>query len=349
MSEKVILTIWMSFLKMWMSGSAWCGTFWALFSISDVFIGNVLTTSRRLCEVCCCRRVFAGEEDYTFWVNFQEHSVSRLWSIFVAAFFLCTSTVFAQEPDANGCKDHALFTRFPGFRIQRCDVLDFGSHSFRLGAKEVKVEGRRTEIMYYLNEGAKAPGAVALHRNFENAIKKIGGALVGDSGDGDRHYKIVRADVEIWVDVGANINEQYLLQIVEKSAMKQEIEADAATLGAGIKAEGRIAVYGIHFDTGKAEIKPDSEPALNEIAKLLKTQPALKLHVVGHTDNVASLDSNLRLSRARAEAVVAALSGRYSISGVRLVPNGVGPLAPMANNDSEAGRAQNRRVELVKQ
>ncbi|MFZ1615620.1 MAG: OmpA family protein, partial [Holophaga sp.] len=107
--------------------------------------------------------------------------------------------------------------------------------------------------------------------------------------------------------------------------------------------------YGITFDTGKADIKPSSEPALTEIAKLLKGQPALKLHVVGHTDNVAGLDLNLKLSKARAEAVVQALTTKHGIASNRLIPHGVGPVAPVASNDAEAGRAKNRRVELVKQ
>ncbi|PKN56437.1 MAG: hypothetical protein CVU56_16175 [Deltaproteobacteria bacterium HGW-Deltaproteobacteria-14] len=131
--------------------------------------------------------------------------------------------------------------------------------------------------------------------------------------------------------------------------MQQEIVANAAALGAGLAAEGRIAVYGVHFDTGKAAIKPDSAPALQEIAKLLLAQPALKLHVVGHTDNVGGLVPNLELSKARAEAVVAALATTHGVARARLMAHGVGPVAPTASNDTEAGRAKNRRVELVKQ
>ncbi len=271
-------------------------------------------------------------------------------ALLVPAALVCLATpAFAQEPDAEGCKDHKLLTRFPGFRIQRCTNLDFGSHKFVVGKKEQVVEGRYTEIMYYLNEGAKAPGAVTLHRNIQNALAKIGGVQVGNVDGTEQFYRIAKDGAEVWVHVSANINEQYLLRIVEKGAMKQDIAADAAALGAGIKAEGKIAVYGIHFDTGKSEIKPASDPALQEIAKLLKGQPALKLHVVGHTDNVAGLDLNLRLSKARAEAVVAALTAKHGVSAARLIPHGVGPVAPVASNDAEAGRAKNRRVELVKQ
>lgn len=279
----------------------------------------------------------------------EELLMTYRWLIVPAALILFAAPVIAQEPDAKGCKDHSLFTRFPGFRIQRCTLNDFGSHTFSENKKEVVVEGRYTEIMYYKNEDAKAPSPLQVHRNFENAIKKIGGVVTDSGEDGESYLKVAKDGSEVRVNVSMNINEQYLLRIVEKGTMKQEIEADAAALGAGIKADGRIAVYGIQFDTGKSDIKPASEPTLTEIGKMLKAQPTLKLHVVGHTDNVAGLDLNLKLSKARAEAVVQALTARHSVATGRLIPHGVGPVAPVASNDAEAGRAKNRRVELVKQ
>jgi outer membrane protein OmpA-like peptidoglycan-associated protein len=273
----------------------------------------------------------------------------RRWLIVPAVLVLTSALANAQETDASGCKDNQLFNRFPGFYIQRCTLNDFGSHTFRSGKKEVVVEGRYTEIMYYKQENAKAPSPLQVHRNFENAIKKVGGTVQQNEGDGDVYLSLIKDGTEVWVHLSMNIAEQYWLAIVEKGTMKQDIAADAAALGAGIKAEGRIAVYGIQFDTGKADIKPASEPALVEIAKLLKSQPALKLHVVGHTDNVAGLDLNLKLSKARAESVVQALSTRHGVAAVRLIAHGVGPVAPVASNDAEGGRAKNRRVELVKQ
>lgn len=118
---------------------------------------------------------------------------------------------------------------------------------------------------------------------------------------------------------------------------------------AGLKTTGHVEVPGIFFDTGKSDLKPESDASVSEVAKLLKADPALKVYVVGHTDNVASLDLNAKLSQARAEAVVQALVGKHGIAAARLAGRGVGPLAPVASNDSEDGRAKNRRVELVKQ
>lgn len=94
-------------------------------------------------------------------------------------------------------------------------------------------------------------------------------------------------------------------------------------------------------------MKPESKAALDEIAKLLKLDPSLKLHVVGHTDNQGGLEPNFALSKARAQAVSNALQKDYSIAAARLSANGVSSLAPVASNADDAGRAKNRRVELV--
>ena len=109
------------------------------------------------------------------------------------------------------------------------------------------------------------------------------------------------------------------------------------------------ALYGIHFDTNRAELKPESDGALQEIAKLLKQEATLRLLVVGHTDNVGGFDANLALSERRAAAVFEALTSRYGIAPARLRAVGVGMAAPVAHNDTENGRAKNRRVELVRQ
>ena len=109
-----------------------------------------------------------------------------------------------------------------------------------------------------------------------------------------------------------------------------------------------VEVPGIFFDFGKAELKPESDAAIKEIAKLLQANPALKLWVVGHTDAVGSAEANVTLSNARAAAVVKALTQQNAIDPKRLAPFGAGPYAPVSSNDSEDGRARNRRVELVK-
>ncbi len=126
-----------------------------------------------------------------------------------------------------------------------------------------------------------------------------------------------------------------------------KIVADAAALAQAIEREGKVSVYGIYFDTDKSDIKPESKPALDEIAKLLQSRSDLKIFVVGHTDITGALAHNRSLSEARPRAVVKALVSNYSIHAGRLEGYGVGPLAPTAPNASADGRAKNRRVELV--
>jgi OOP family OmpA-OmpF porin len=130
---------------------------------------------------------------------------------------------------------------------------------------------------------------------------------------------------------------------------KKMTVVNADKIQSDIRAEGRIAFYGIFFDFDKAELKSESEAQLAEMALFLKTHADTRVFVTGHTDNKGTLDYNLSLSDRRAKAVVTRLSSRYGISADRLVPRGLGQLAPLASNDTEAGRAKNRRVEMVQQ
>lgn len=153
-----------------------------------------------------------------------------------------------------------------------------------------------------------------------------------------------------WVRVQAwNGGQGVALYIVEEKAMEQYVVADADAMAQEIGLTGKVAVYGIHFDTGKAVVKPESTPALEQIAKLLGEDLELKIFVVGHTDTVGAFDSNMSLSVARAEAVVEVLVSRHGIDSARMRPYGVGPLVPASSNRSDHARALNRRVELVEQ
>jgi outer membrane protein OmpA-like peptidoglycan-associated protein len=142
------------------------------------------------------------------------------------------------------------------------------------------------------------------------------------------------------------------LEIVEAKEMeggKVSANLDAAGMAKGIATEGKVAVYGIYFDTAKADVKPESKAALAEMAKLLQQDAQLKVYVVGHTDNQGVLAQNIDLSQKRAEAVIKALSADYKVDAKRLSAKGIASYAPVASNDADAGRQLNRRVELVKQ
>lgn len=142
------------------------------------------------------------------------------------------------------------------------------------------------------------------------------------------------------------------LQVIEGKAMdggKVVANLKADEMARSIAADGKVAVYGVYFDTDKAAVKPDSKGALGEMAKLLQQDKKLMVHIVGHTDNQGAQAHNVALSQKRAEAVVATLTSEYKVDAKRLSAKGVGSYAPVASNDDDRGREKNRRVELVKQ
>lgn len=141
-----------------------------------------------------------------------------------------------------------------------------------------------------------------------------------------------------------------IVDVLEAKAREQKmVTVSAGEMQKAIAASGRIALYGIQFDLDRATLRPESAATLAEIATLLQQQTALKLRIVGHTDTQGTLDYNLKLSQARADAVRAALTQQHGIAAERLSAHGVAFLAPVASNADEAGRAQNRRVELLPQ
>lgn len=256
----------------------------------------------------------------------------------------------AAKPDKAGCSDHPLFpTRMPDYRIHACEMKEFSSYPFSVpkGPKRV-VEGKFTFLTYKIDDRKEEQSGLAVTRNYENALKKIGGTIAASDPERWVNGSVTVDGKEVWAEAMKG-NGLIWLRIVEKQAMAQHIVADAASFGNDLKATGHTAVYGIYFDTGKAVLKPESTPALLEVAKLLTADAALKLWVVGHTDSEGTVDANMKLAQARAEAVVAALTTTHGIAPARLKGYGVGPLAPVASNDDDAGKAKNRRVELVKQ
>jgi outer membrane protein OmpA-like peptidoglycan-associated protein len=234
----------------------------------------------------------------------------------------------------------------PDFFIIEYEEKEFDSFEFYDSARNpVKVEGRKFYVRYKIKEGVKAPSDLQVIRNYTNAIRKIGGSVLEDRYQA--YMKLKKDAMEIWVAIYGETGETYSLHIVEKAELAQEVTANAAYFAENISQTGHIAVYGLYFDTGKAEVKPESEPTLKEIAVLLGQNPSLKLNVVGHTDTVGDFGFNLKLSQARADSVVKILTSNYGIDVSRLAAYGVGSLAPVASNKTEEGRAKNRRVELV--
>ncbi|MBN2431140.1 MAG: OmpA family protein [Acidobacteria bacterium] len=273
-----------------------------------------------------------------------------LCPIALLALLILMAPILLAEEDAGDCRDHPLFNRMPGFFISECDVKEFDSHEFyTTGGDVIAVEGQKTYLSYSIEEGNQPPSGLQVLRNYDNAVRTAGGTRVYLEGS-DGTWILKRGGKEIWIGVHApGHGEWYTLTIIEKTGMAQDIQINAAAMADNLNSSGRVALYGIYFDTDKADLKAESEPTLQEIARLLQQQSALKLYVVGHTDGTGQLQHNLDLSRRRAQAVVDALIVHHGIPAGRLSARGVGPLAPVATNQTEDGRALNRRVELVKQ
>lgn len=250
------------------------------------------------------------------------------------------------QPDAKGCKDSPLIERFPGSFIQACIDKADDKHNFEnLGPKkETKtLEGEIHQVTYtFPNTASKAQ----VVRNLNTALRLAGYTFLYDSGDyGD--FTVNRG--KTWISEEVSASGHYVQTVMFETTLTQDVTANAAAMSNGITTSGHTVVNGILFDTGKADLKPESAAALKEVVKLLQADPKLKIYVVGHTDNVGQQSANLELSRQRAASVVKALTTQYGVAPDRLQSFGNGSYAPVASNDTEDGRALNRRVELVKQ
>jgi len=292
----------------------------------------------------------------------------------------CRSAALAASDDVTGSKDYPGIGRFAssvitGYEVKDFDATRLQAAPFKDGKAtgERRPEGRVTRIAYRTGPG---PSILEVSKNFETQLAKAGfETLLACNTDDCGGIPFAEAvDVlpipQMWIDgfdyryyagrkaadggetyatvlVSKNNEEIYAQLVVTQVGAMENKMIDAAAMAKGLGETGHIALYGIYFDTDKAVIRPESKPTLDEIAKLLGGQPALHVFIVGHTDNQGAYDYNLDLSRRRAEAVAAALAKSYKVAPGRMRTAGVGFLAPVGSNQSEEGRALNRRVELV--
>lgn len=273
--------------------------------------------------------------------------------------------------------DHALLSRYPGSTVTSKTAKEFDSYTLveslevdgmKFGGRPL--EGQVTRLVY---QNPKERSTLEIFRNYQTALEGAGAKVLFTceqdtcgpgfvrsawnrfnglfaASDGDPRYlaaEVRQGETTAYVAVMVG-RARTQVDVVEIRAMDTGLIAvDPAALAQGIERDGSVRIYGILFDHDKSDIKPESKPALDAIAQLLREQPKLSIFVVGHTDGTGGFDHNMKLSRDRAAAVTRALTGDYAIAAARLAPHGVGPLAPVASNATEAGRKENRRVELV--
>jgi outer membrane protein OmpA-like peptidoglycan-associated protein len=193
-----------------------------------------------------------------------------------------------------------------------------------------------------INSGRVMP--VAFPAAFSNKQRAILAKRSGPDGD-------TWAFIYLMDDTDSNKANYVYEEIVEPKPMTtgQVKVLDAKGMQDALNSDGKVALYGIYFDTDKADVKPESKAELAEMAKLLNGNPKLKVYIVGHTDNQGQFAHNLELSQHRADAVAKALATDYKVPAARMTAKSVASLAPVASNADDAGRAKNRRVELVVQ
>ena len=253
-------------------------------------------------------------------------------------------TTFSQ--DAEGCKEHPMFpNRMPNYLISEC-TNNFNATEFWISpdaSEIVTKEGTTTYIRYDFNaeSGQQKPSVLQILRNYENAAKKIGGTTMyfnKDSATGV--FKIVKNGKEVaWVKVesgGNDSNDFIALTIVELELMKQEITSN--DILTALNNEGRIALY-INFETGKSDLKQESQAIIDQLVEMLKSNPSLKISIEGHTDNVGAPTTNKTLSENRANAVKNALITKGTDKS-RLSSKGFGQDSPIADNETDDGEGK---------
>ncbi|MFZ4058387.1 MAG: OmpA family protein [Ferruginibacter sp.] len=261
------------------------------------------------------------------------------------------------QNDADGCKDHQLLTRLENFYISDCNE---NYNELQLRTSKSKTEAKEGNRFFYyyrynLDAGVKMKSPLQIVKNYENAVVKNGGRMVfkntnGSEGDIEATFYLSTKEKEYWIQLtsfaGNGIEvEAYGLNVLEIEVMKQEVAA--SEMFESILKDGFISLY-INFETGKSIIKVESTPIIDQIVEMLKQNPQLNISIEGHTDNLGTAPSNQTLSESRAKSVMNALLSK-GIPTNRLKSKGWGQTKPIADNNSESGRAKNRRVEIVKQ
>lgn len=247
-------------------------------------------------------------------------------------------------PDADGCKD-VFVSRIVGYYISYCSQMDFDAYKFMEGTdSETSVEGKYVRNKYSQPDDATANSILKVQRNYINALSADGWTLLA-MPEGGVTAKQIKNGKERWIELDGNGGSEYTLTMMEKAGMAQSV-VTAGDMATALNRDGRISLH-INFDTGKATIKPDSLPIIDQIASMMKANPGLQLSVEGNTDNVGTPQSNQALSLARAQGVVSAVAGA-GVAASRMTAVGHGQDSPVADNSTDAGRAQNRRVDLVK-
>ncbi len=305
----------------------------------------------------------------------------------MAVVLIISTNLFAQRTrDIKGGKDYPLVSRFSGTVIEWYQVKNFDRY-YMLSLKDNKldryeIDGKVTRIQY---SSQKEHSVFEIYKSYESALKNAGfeillmldktncslnlseriydAGLNGINGltakeslnthyrDGEFTYlsakkKIDGKDIYVVVYITRWNSPLITFDAIEVKSLDKGL-VSVKDLEAGLLENGHIAIYDIHFNTGKSDIRPESANALKNIAEYLKGHSDKKFLIVGHTDNVGNFDANLKLSKDRANVVMNELVNKYQVKAEQLKAYGDGSTAPVASNLTNKGKAKNRRVEIV--
>ncbi|RLD86191.1 MAG: hypothetical protein DRJ07_01405 [Bacteroidetes bacterium] len=306
--------------------------------------------------------------------------------IAVVALMIATNLFAQRTSDIEGGEDYPLVSRFKGSIIEWYQVRNFDRY-FMLSLKDNKISnyeinGKITRIQYSVG---KEHSVFEIYKSYENSLKEKGFEILITLNDkncgvnlqeqvyndefnglnklpkealnpGDDEFTYLAAkkkidDKNIYIVVYTAFERGDLVVTFDAIEVKS-IQVNLVTvknLNKSISANGHMAIYDIHFDTGKSKIKSKSSEALKIIAKYLNSHSDKKYLIIGHTDNVGDFDANLKLSQERSVAVMNELINKYEVEGDQIKAYGNGSTSPVESNSTDKGKAKNRRVEIVEQ
>lgn len=271
--------------------------------------------------------------------------ILTLIAIVLTAGFITPSYAQDDVPEHPVIKPMTGATLSPGSTFVEFGRLPL---NFREGGRSVRMEaeGNHWHLEYQLED--TTTGRDEIMANYQSEARRIGGDILNRTGT-RLLFRLTRPGGGFtWCRLDTRSGGRYVLEIIDEAGLDLSVEFDADALLEALDRDGQVAIYGILFDVDRADLRPGSGQVLDTIATILKADSALRLEVAGHTDSTGSAERNRELSLERARAVVNALA-LYGIDRGRLIARGYGPDQPVADNATEEGCQQNRRVELIKQ
>jgi len=251
------------------------------------------------------------------------------------------------SPDQAGCVDSKFLPKLTECRIDNCEKKDIDHREIAVSEDgngdvvETPIDGKSRSLMYECREGTEPRSVI---ERAEAGLKAGGFEIPYKFADAEGSLTAHKDDFWIVVDAAA-----HYYTLTEITAVPPEFDSavDADSLAEMLEHFGHVALYGVQFFPGRPDLEPASSGVLQEVVTMMNDHPNWRIRVQGHTDNTGTKAGNMTLSMRRATAVVQWLATN-GVRRVRLDAQGIGDAHPVSDNTTEAGRAKNRRIELVK-